>query len=73
MGCSRSRKADEGSYESQTMEKAEKLIGFANHTADAVDYAFRKVVNGDVISTNGWAWLISTVGVKNGPVIEKFR
>ena len=73
MGGCRSRSRAQGSYESQTVYKAEKTIGFHRHTADAVDYAFRKVLNGENISETAFKWMINTCGVAHHELFEQFQ
>jgi Ca2+-binding EF-hand superfamily protein len=55
------------------MQRAEKRLGFQNQSSEAVDWAFRKAVNGGTISNTAWAWLLRTCGLPEHPVYEKFR
>ena len=73
MGGCRSRSRAEGSYESNTVYNAEKTLGFNRHTADAIDYAFRKVLNGTHISETAWKWMINTCGVSTHDMFEQFQ
>ena len=73
MGGCRSRTRAAGSYESCSVYKAEKTLGFHRHTPDAIDYAFRKVLNGPNISETAWKWMINTCGVAPHDLFEQFQ